>query len=254
MNGINALRKLFGLWPMDEAGTDGGQGGGGDTPAPATDLAPAPAADGGTVEDSSLLSGDPAADADKPADDKPTEEGSEAEGDADKDKDKKLGAPEQYEAFTPPEGVEVDETVLPEIQQLFKDFDLPQEKAQEMFERLLQIQEKQFGTQEEQMQRAEQQIIALNSKFAEECRNLPEIGGEKFAESLTAASRVMQTFGSKELRSLVALTGVGSHPEFFKMMVAIGSKMSPDTFVNGGEASQTDRRPADEMFGHLFQN
>jgi hypothetical protein len=37
------------------------------------------------------------------------------------------------------------------------------------------------------------------------------------------------------------------------MMVAIGSKMSPDNFVQGGDPAVTERRGEDIMFGHLFK-
>lgn len=251
MHGINGLRKLFGLGPMDEAPADGGQGGGGTDAAPAAPAAPtttdaAPA----NVEGSSLLG-----DAPKDAPAEPAETDKPAEGEDGKPKDAKPaeGAPEAYDEFKAPDGIEIDPEVLPEVHEIFKDLGLSQEKAQEVFEKFLGIQEKLAGTPEQQLQAAEQQIVALNSRLAEECKNLPEIGGEKFAESLATASKVMQQFGTPEFRSLIAYTGVGSHPEFFKMMVAIGSKMSPDNFVQGGEEARTERRGEEIMFGHLFK-
>jgi hypothetical protein len=245
------IHGRLGHYLQDEAGADGVPSGGG------TDAAPAPAATDApaSVEGSSLL-GELKPDAvtdltppDVKADDKP------AEGEDGEKKDEKPaeGAPEVYEAFKAPDGIELDETVMPEIHEIFKELGLPQDKAQEIFEKFLGIQEKLAGTPEQQMQAAEQQIVALNSRLAEECKNLPDIGGEKFGESLTIASKVMQQFGSPEFRQLIAYTGVGSHPEFFKMMVAIGSKMSPDNFVQGGEEARTERRGEEIMFGHLFQ-
>jgi len=241
---------------QEEMPADGGQGGGSD-PAP-TDAAPAPTGEAPpSVEASSLLSdvapGDKAdpAPTDAKTDEKPAdgEEGKDGEKKDDKPEE---GAPEVYEAFKLPEGVELDEAVMPEVHEIFKDLNLPQDKAQEVLEKFLGIQEKLAGTPEQQMQAAEEQIVALNSRLAEECKNLPGIGGEKFAESLTLASKVIQNFGTPEFRQLIAYTGVGSHPEFFKMMVAIGSKMSPDNFVQGGEEARTERRGEEIMFGHLF--
>jgi hypothetical protein len=238
MHGINGLRKLFGLGPMEEAPADGVPSGAAE-PAPAPAAEPAPA----SVEGSSLLGDAPPAAEEKPVD---GEEGEEAEKPPE-------GAPEVYEAFKAPDGIELDESVMPEIHEIFKDLGLPQDKAQEIFEKFLGIQEKLAGTPEQQMQQAEEQIVALNTRLAEECKNLPDIGGEKFGESLATASKVMQQFGSPEFRQLIAYTGVGSHPEFFKMMVAIGSKMSPDNFVQGGEPAKTERRGEEIMFGHLFE-
>lgn len=240
---------------QEEAPADGGSGDGApaaDAPPPAAapDAAP-PAADAppASVEASSLLS--------DAKDDAPTSDEKPKDVDAEKPKDdadnKQEGAPEVYEEFKAPDGIELDPEVMPEVHEIFKDLNLSQEQAQKAFEKFLDIQQKLAGTPEQQMQQAEQQIVALNTRLAEECRNLPDIGGEKFAESLATASKVIQTFGTPEFKQLVAYTGVGSHPEFFKMMVAIGSKMSPDNFVQGGEGAVTERRGEDIMFGHLFK-
>lgn len=244
---------------QEESPADGGSGDGAPAaaaPAAPDAAAPAPAGEApANVEASSLL-GDLKPDA------APTGEEAAKTDEADKDKaaDEKddkdkapEGVPEVYEAFKTPDGIEIDPDVMPEVEAVFKELGLSQDKAQIAFERFLSIQERLYGTPEQQMQAAEQQIVALNTRLAEECKNLPDIGGEKFGESLSMASKVMQQFGSPEFRSLIAYTGVGSHPEFFKMMVAIGSKMSPDNFVQGGEGAVTERRGEDIMFGHLFK-
>lgn len=242
----------LGHYLQEEAPADGVPSGGSD-PAPTGEAPAATTEAPANVEGSSLLSEaksdvkpDLAPTGDK-ADEKP------AEGDKKEAEEKPVeGAPEAYEAFKAPDGIELDEAVMPEIHEIFKELGLPQEKAQEIFERFLGIQEKLAGTPEQQMQAAEEQIVSLNTRLAEECKNLPDIGGEKFAESLATASKVMQQFGTPEFRQLIAYTGVGSHPEFFKMMVSIGSKMSPDNFVQGGEEARTERRGEEIMFGHLF--
>lgn len=245
----------LGHYLQEEAPADGVSAGGAD-PAP-TGEAPAAAPAAPANVEASTLFGD--APKEPPADLAPTGD-KPAEGEEGKDGEKKEaeekpaeGAPEVYEEFKAPDGIELDPEVMPEVHEIFKDLGLSQEKAQEVFEKFLGIQQKLEGTPEQQMQAAEQQIVALNTRLAEECRNLPEIGGEKFAESLATASKVMASFGSPEFRSLIAYTGVGSHPEFFKMMVAIGSKMSPDNFVQGGDEAKSERRGEEIMFGHLFK-
>ncbi|MGL4315336.1 MAG: hypothetical protein ACRCTL_01780 [Pseudomonas sp.] len=245
MNGLNAMRELFGLHPMNEAGgADAGSGG-----APAAAPA-APAAPAATPESSSLLGAEPAeaapateqapaAEADKPAD-KPAED------------DAAPVVPDEYAPFKVAEGMELDAEVMPDVQALFKELGLPQDKAQDTLNKLLAIQEKMMGTPEQQQERMEQQITRLNTELAEQCKALPDIGGEKFAESLRIASNVMRTFGTPELRQLITYTAVGSNPEFFKFMHAIGSKMAPDVFEHGGDAAIINQRPADVLFGSLF--
>jgi hypothetical protein len=243
------IHGRLGHYLQEEAPADGAPSGAAE-PAPAAAPAATDAQTPVNVEASSLL-GDlkPDAKTDLAPTGEKTDEGKEGE-EAEKPPE---GAPEVYEAFKAPDGIELDESVMPEIYEIFKDLGLPQDKAQEIFEKFLGIQEKLAGTPEQQMQQAEEQIVALNTRLAEECKNLPDIGGEKFGESLATASKVMQQFGSPEFRQLIAYTGVGSHPEFFKMMVAIGSKMSPDNFVQGGEPAKTERRGEEIMFGHLFE-
>ena len=243
------IHGRLGHYLQDETGGDGGDGGGStDTTATTAATETTTATETKSVEGSSLL-GEVKAETTTEEKTDEAKEGEKKEGDDKKDE----GAPEAYEEFKAPDGIELDPEVMPEVHEIFKELGLSQEKAQEVFEKFLGIQQKLAGTPEQQMQAAEQQIVALNTRLAEECKNLPDIGGEKFGESLGIASKVMQQFGSPEFRSLIAYTGVGSHPEFFKMMVAIGSKMSPDNFVQGGDAAVGERRGEEIMFGHLFK-
>lgn len=196
--------------------------------------APAPAADQAPADPAATAEADPA----NPAEDSKPEE--------------VPGAPEAYEPFTLPEGVAIDEAVMPDVHALFKELGLPQDKAGEVLGKLLAIQEKLNGTPEQQQEAMHQQVSELNAGLAEQCKALPGIGGENFNQSLETASKVMLAFGTPELRDLVTYTAVGSHPEFFKFIHAIGSKMSPDVFEHGGESAKTSQRPADVMFGDLF--
>lgn len=248
------IHGRLGHYLQDEAPADGVPSGVSSEPTPTAAATAATTEAPANVEASSLL-GEVKADekTDLAPTDKKPGEGEDGDKKDGKEEKPQEGAPEAYEEFKAPDGIELDPEVMPEVHEIFKELGLSQEKAQEVFEKFLSIQEKLAGTPEQQMQQAEQQIVALNTRLAEECKNLPDIGGEKFGESLGIASKVMQQFGSPEFRSLIAYTGVGSHPEFFKMMVAIGSKMSPDNFVQGGDSAVSERRGEEIMFGHLFK-
>lgn len=240
---MNQLRKLFGLCLMEEAG--------------GADLGSAPAAPAAAqpATPTSLLGSEPApapATDQAPADPAATAEADPANPAEDSKPEEVPGAPEAYEPFTLPEGVAIDEAVMPDVHALFKELGLPQDKAGEVLGKLLAIQEKLNGTPEQQQEAMHQQVSELNAGLAEQCKALPGIGGENFNQSLETASKVMLAFGTPELRDLVTYTAVGSHPEFFKFIHAIGSKMSPDVFEHGGESAKTSQRPADVMFGDLF--
>lgn len=233
---MNQLRKLFGLHPMNEAPADGAPAGGGDAPAAAAAPAAAPATESkaATEEPTSLLTGDkPAADAEPPK----TEEAS--------------GAPEAYEPFKAPEamaGIELDAEATQELGSLFKELGLPQDKAQAAFEKLLGIQQKLAGTPEQQQAAIAQNVQALSKQWEAECRALPEIGGANFDESLKSAHSVMTRFGDEGIKEMLAYSGLGSNPQFFKMMVNIGRAMADDTIVHGGALGNGPKSVAERLW------
>lgn len=234
------IHGRLGHFFMNEAGADGADAGGG---APAAEAAPAPAPEA-SAEPSSVLGGE--------------QQPAKADGEQEQQAEKPAGAPEAYEAFTMPEGVELDEKVLPQVQELFKDLGLPQEKAQEVLNKLLEIDqarqpaeltaEEQQAQQEQQHQLMSQQITKLNQDWGNLCKNLPDIGGQNFESSLKTTQNVMAKFASPELRELLNYSALGSHPEFFKFIHAIGSSMSEDSMVHGGERSTGSKSLAEQLW------
>lgn len=234
---MNMLMMGLGLM-MNEAGADGGDGGG--APAPVSDVAPAdaPTADATLAADAGSLLGDLS----KP-------EGDEApEGDKSEGEGGKPAIPEEYK-LAMPEGVELDEKSAPMIQELFKDLGLPQDKAQQVLDKLLEIDQARQPTEEQVQQHYEQQATELNQKWGEECRKLPDLGGENFNKSLETCSQVMVKFATPELRNFLTYSALGSNPEFFRFVHAIGQAMSPDTLVHGGSQG-TKRSPEEIMYGN----
>lgn len=218
-----------------------------EAPAPAASGAPAadapaaaPAAASAPAEGGSLLG-------DLAGGDKPTDPAAApAEGEQAKP-DNAPSVPEAYE-FKMPEGEELDEAAAPMVQELFKELGLPQEKAQEVLNKLLEIDKARQPTQEQIQQHYEQQAADLNKQWGEECRKLPELGGDNFNKSLETCSQVMVKFASPELRNFLTYSALGSNPEFFKFVHAIGSAMSQDTLEHGGNAGKGPRDIADRLW------
>lgn len=221
------MMKLLGRVYMSEV--DAGGGGGGDVSAPApTAEAPAPAAE------SSVLTPPAPADAPAPkADDvkpddasKPKDEGKDADG-----KDKPVGAPEAYEDFTLPEGMEMDVEILGEFKNLAKELNIPQAKAQQ----LIDFQSQLASKQAEAYQTA---VTKQAQDWAASIKNDPEIGGENYDKSVASAIKVIQSFGDPALTELLRSTGLGNNPALFKFCHRISSAISEDKFVMPG--SQTN--------------
>lgn len=226
------MMKLLGRVYMSEAPADGAPSGSADAPAPAAD-APAPAADGSVLTPPASAAA-PAPDATK------TPEQIQQEADAAKDskdskdadgKDKPTGAPEAYEDFTLPEGMEMDTEILGEFKNLAKELNIPQAKAQQLIDFQSQLATK----QSEAYQAA---VTKQAQDWAASIKNDPEIGGENYDKSVASAIKVIQSFGDPELTELLNTSGLGNHPALFKFCHRISSAISEDKFVLPG--SQTD--------------
>lgn len=238
------MMKMLGLVVMNEApAADAGGAAGGSAPAAAAPAAPAaeqapaaPAAQAAAPAAPSSVLGDTIKPADKPAD-APAEEAAPV-------------VPEAYE-LQMPEGAELDERAAPMVQDLFKKLGLSQEKANEVMAALHEIDAVRQPTPEQEQAFYEEQAASLNSKWGEECRKLEGLGGDNFEKSAEVCSQVVSKFGTQELRDFLAYSALGSHPEFFKFIHAIGSAMSQDTLEHGGAASKGPRSPDKIMWPAL---
>lgn len=231
------MMKLLGRVYMSEV--DAGGGGGGDVSAPAaTAEAPAPAAE------SSVLTPPAPTDAPapKPDDAKPEDAGKPKDESKDADgKDKPTGAPEAYEDFTLPEGMEMDVEILGEFKNLAKELNIPQAKAQQ----LIDFQSQLASKQAELYQAA---VTKQAQDWAAEIKNDPEIGGENYDKSVASAIKVIQSFGDPALTELLNQSGLGNHPALFKFCHRISAAISEDKFVLPGSQSNTGRKSNEEVF------
>ena len=221
------MMKLLGRVYMSEV--DAGGGGGGDVSAPApTAEAPAPAAESSVLTPPAPTDAPvPKPDDAKPDDaNKPKDESKDADGN-----DKPAGAPEAYEDFTLPEGMEMDVEILGEFKNLAKELNIPQAKAQQLIDFQSQLASKQAE--------AYQAAVTKQAKdWAAEIKSDPEIGGENYDKSVASAVKVIQSFGDPALTELLNTSGLGNHPALFKFCHRISAAISEDKFVMPG--SQTN--------------
>lgn len=234
------MMRMLGMHLMNEAGADAGSA------APAAPVAePAAVAQPATApaQPTSLLGTDPAAAPAQPAADAADPAAAKPDAEAKPD----AAIPERYE-FKLPEGEQLDEKALPMVEGLFKELGLPQDKAQAVLEKLLEIDQARQPTLEQVQQAQLQAITKLNEDWGKQCRELPEIGGENYDASLKTCLNVITRFATPELREVLTYSGLGSNPHFFKFIHAIGSAMSQDTLEHGGNASKGPRDIADRLW------
>ncbi|MDO9344839.1 MAG: hypothetical protein Q7T99_15275 [Pseudomonas sp.] len=225
------MMKLLGRAYMNEAPADGGQGDGAPAAAPAADAPPAPA-------ESSLLTPPataPAPDATK------TPEQIQQEADAAAKLKAETSAPEAYEDFTLPEGMEMDADVLGEFKNLAKELNIPQAKAQQLIDFQTQLATKQV----EQYQAA---ATKQAQDWAASIKSDPELGGENYDKSVASAIKVIQSFGDPALTELLNTSGLGNHPALFKFCHRISAAISEDKFVLPGSQTTTGRKSNEEVF------
>lgn len=222
------MMKLMGHVLMNEAPADGGQSG---STAPATpDAAPAAPATDSTVltPPAAPAATDPKPESDpaKPEDPEKPDDGKTKEG----AKDEPKGAPEAYGEFKLAEGMELDAEVLGEFTGLAKELNISQEAAQKLIDLQTKIANKQAQEYQVAVEKQKEQWMAA-------VKSDPDLGGENYDKSVASAVKVIQAFGSPELREVLTSTGLGNNPELFKFVHRISQAISEDKFVMPG--SQT---------------
>lgn len=231
---MNLFERLMHHRLCSETPADGGDGGGGTTPAAAVDT-PADGTDSGDP-----ANGDTPAGGEKPAAEKTAEEiaAEKAEKDAaDKaEKDKKPAAPEKYE-FVAPEGQELDANALSVFEPIAKELGLTQEQAQKLVDIYPQIQQQQAEAWSKQI-----------AEWGEQVKADKEIGGDKFNASVGLAQRALDQFGNPELREYLNASGLGNHPALVRFCAKVGKSMAEDSFVVPNQGGQ--RSAADILYGN----
>lgn len=223
---MNLFERLIYRRLFNEAPPEGGEGGGGATPAAIVDTP----ADGTASGDSA--NGDNPAGEEKPGTEKTAEELAAEKA----EKDKKPAAPEKYE-FAAPEGQALDANALAVFEPIAKELGLTQEQAQKLVDIYPQIQQQQAEAWSKQI-----------ADWGEQVKADKEIGGDKFNASVGLAQRALDQFGNPELREYLNASGLGNHPALVRFCAKVGKSMAEDSFVVPNQGGQ--RSAADILYGN----
>jgi len=144
------------------------------------------------------------------------------------------GAPETYEPFAMPEGLELNEEIFVEFQTLAKEHNLSQEDAQKYADFGVKIaQQAQEGTVEQ----LSEQWQGTLAKWVGEIKADKELGGDNLPETLSVARKAIATFGSDALKQTLEETGMTNNPELLRVFYRIGKALSDDSFHSGNAAA-----------------
>lgn len=220
---MNLFQRLVFRRLCNEVSEHGGESGGG---APAQEPAPAKQEAPSTGDNPAPAGTEPSKTDDKA--------GTEPKGN---DKKPVIAAPEKYE-FTAGEGQELDKEAVAAFEPIARELGLSNEQAQKIVDV--------YGSTimpqilKQQNEAWQQQTV----EWAETIKADKELGS---VESIGNAQKAMDQFGTPELKQYLNDSGLGNHPELFRIFSRIGKAMSEDGFVNG--SSENTRSTADVLFG-----
>lgn len=155
---------------------------------------------------------------------------------------KSQGAPEAYEDFSVPEGIELRDEDVQAFTETAKELNLTQEQAQ----RLVDLESERVQEMQQEQQRAWQQQV---EQWANDTRADEEIGNDNLEAATGSAKRVLDNFGTPALKEVLEQTGLGNHPELVRVFARLGKVMSEDQLVTGGpEGASGDQSPASRLY------
>ncbi|MEX9224259.1 peptidase [Providencia rettgeri] len=146
-------------------------------------------------------------------------------------------APEKYE-FAAGKDQELDKEAVAAFEPIARELGLSNEQAQKIVDVYGSTIMPQIAKQQEA---AWQKQV---TEWAETVKADKELGS---VESIGNAQKAMDQFGTPELKQYLNDSGLGNHPELFRIFSRIGKAMSEDGFVSG--SSENTRSMADVLFG-----
>ena len=151
------------------------------------------------------------------------------------------GAPESYADFTLPEGVQLDDAALGKAAPVLKELGLNQEAAQKVVDLYAGLVGEQAAAQSEAFT---QQM----SEWRTATETDAQFGGDKLPESIAAAQRALEQFGTPELRELLDTHGVGNHPEVVRLLWNVGKTLREDVPGAAGGASTPPKSAVEILY------
>lgn len=154
-----------------------------------------------------------------------------------KEEAEKNKVPEEYKDFNFGKDVKVDETTVTEFKSVAKEMNLSQEQAQKMVDFQHKIADSHQKASQAQFEKDKE------TWKAEATKNL----GADSKEQMALGAKAMDKFGTPELKSLLADSGLDNRTEIIQLMVSIGKAISEDTFPKGG-GTKPEKTSAEIMY------
>lgn len=93
-----------------------------------------------------------------------------------------------------------------------------------------------------------------NEDWVAEVKADPKIGGDKLDATLASIGKVLDQYGTPELRQALAYTGAGNHPEVVRFMAKIASQLNEGTPTRPGSPTGADGKPTGRGAQAMYPN
>lgn len=151
-------------------------------------------------------------------------------------------APLTVESLKFPEGVELDKETSIKFLDIMNDVKLsPGDRAQA----LVDLQANLMTSAQEAGSVA---WNTLQDKWQAEVKADPDIGGAKFQETLTSVGKLMDQFGTQELRDAFDYTGAGNNPHVIKFLAKVAGMLTEGGHVSGAPTGQSQATAAQLLY------
>ena len=136
--------------------------------------------------------------------------------------DEVVGAPENYEAFTMPDGMEPVAGEVEKFSTLAKEINLSQDNAQKVMDFMT-------GQIAEEGKQDKEALDGAMKEWVDSLKNDKDFGGDNYDQNLGFAKKALNQFGDESLVEDLNATGFANNPGLVKMLCAIGKAVSEDT-------------------------
>lgn len=128
--------------------------------------------------------------------------------------------PIAFDKLTLPEGLEIPPEMGAKFTEILNDADLtPAARAQALIDLQAQV-------AKEASEKGSQAWADLQTKWQDEVKSDPEVGGTKLEPMLTSISQLLDQYGTPELREVFATTGAGNRVEVVKFLGKIAADLA----------------------------
>lgn len=133
----------------------------------------------------------------------------------------------KLEEVTLPEGVTIPESMAPQLTAVAKEHGLTASQMSALLPLHSEI-------VREAQEAATRSYVETNERWVNEVKADPKIGGANLEPTLQSIGKVLDQYGSPELRQALAYTGAGNHPEVIRFMAKIASQLNEGTPTRTG--------------------